>query len=245
MKQQYTFFACLVFYIFAHVAATAQTSTINDSIASVKLQDSLISRYYQGVGRNAPFFNGAEYTGYGQGLVGNAFFENNLPVAGWLEYEGVLYRNVRILYDIVEDVLLVKDFGDNYLVRLNNKKIKSFGFGEYRFVKAGFNAALPVDEGFYQLLYQGSTEVMARKFKLINYKTTTEKTTGTFVQYNNYFISKNNRIYTIGKRKDIIKAYSDRKNEIRKFIGENKLNFKKNPERMLTRVAAYYDQLNK
>ena len=51
-----------------------------DSILLSVLQKETINTYYNYMQENAPFYNGAEYTGHGQNNVGHAFWENSKKI---------------------------------------------------------------------------------------------------------------------------------------------------------------------
>ena len=216
-----------------------------DSLWMLRIKETAIKTYYQSIKENAPFFNGAEYTGHGQNIIGHAFFGNGNAYNGFLEYDGVLYNNVSMQYDIVDDAIIISDFTNNYFIKLNTRKIGTFSLGNSVFVQPAFykiKENIP-GEGFYQQLYNGFTTVLVKQRKQVVYKATAEETIARFVQYNSYYIKKGLNYLPVSRKKDILEIYDDRKNEIRKFIEDNKLNFRKNPVTMLEKIAAYYDQI--
>lgn len=245
------FFYRSIAYIFLYSIVSIQTiaqTEKKDSLLISTIQETATNRYYTSIKENAPFYNGSEYTGHGQNLIGHAFFGTGNAYNGYLEYDGVVYSNVSMQYDIVEDAIIIRDFTKNYFIRLNSKKIGSFSLYGQLFIQPSFyekNGNAP-EEGFFQQLYKGSTSVLAkRKKKLSNKQGTEEKNIGRFLQFDSYFIKKGNDYLAISRKKDIIQAYADKKNEIRKFIGDHAFSFRKQPDDMLIKVAAYYDQLKK
>ncbi len=222
----------------------AQNENI-DSLWTLRIKENVIKTYYQSIKENAPFFNGAEYTGHGQNVVGHPFFGSGNANSGFLEYDGVLYTNVSMKYDIVDDAIIVIDFTNNFNIKLNTRKIGTFSLGNNVFVQPAFyqlNENIP-GEGFYQQLYNGFTTVLVKQRKQVIYKATDEGTIARFVPYNLYFIKKEADYLPITRKKDVLEIYRDRKGEIGKFIEENKLNFRKDPGTMLEKIAAYYDQI--
>lgn len=219
-----------------------------DSLWTLRIKEAAIKTYYQSIKENAPFFNGAEYTGHGQNIIGHPFFGNGNAYSGFLEYDGVLYNRVSMQYDIVDDAIIISDFTNNYFIRLNSKKIGRFSLYDFVFIQPSFyqNAGGVPQDGFFQQLYNGSTTILVKRKKVVIHKTTIEeKSNDRYGQFNSYYIRKGNEYLSIARKKDIIRAYADKKNEIRKFMGENKFNFRKQPDEMLIRTAAYYDKLKK
>lgn len=237
------FFSLVCFF---HSELMAQPG-ISDSILVNRMHEALTNRYYQSIKENAPFLSGVEYTGHGQGLIGHAFFDTENSYTGWLEYDGVIYKNIIMQYDLVEDAIIVKDFTQNYFIKLNSQKISSFSLGKNVFAQPAFqqkDEKVPW-EGFFQQLYNGSTTALVKRRKQVVYSATIEKLIGRYFQYNSYYIKRGADYYPITRTKDILKVYSDKKNEIRKFIMDKKLSFRSQPEEMIAQIAAYYEQTKK
>ncbi|MBL0135701.1 MAG: hypothetical protein IPP79_17865 [Chitinophagaceae bacterium] len=216
-----------------------------DSLFILKFQDSVLQQYYTKTNANTPIYSGAEYIGHGQSISGHAFFVSETPTDGIIEYDGILYKKLLVRYELVEDAIILKDYTQNYFIQLNSAKISRFWIGNSEFIRPSF--VLPESKfpspGFYQRLYNGKSWVLAKRSKQLIYKTTEEKVTMQYKTFNSYYIMKGNEIITISGKKDIISAFEDKKVEIRKFIGEKHLNFKKDPEGMLISICTYFDQL--
>lgn len=60
-----------------------------------------------------------------------------------------------------------------------------------------------------------------------------------------YFIKNNGRYYPVDTKSDLLTALHDKKEEVRKFLQKNKLNFKRDFEKLLIKTADYYSQLKK
>ena len=146
----YRFLLSCVCYSLASMLLFAQSEN-RDSLWTLRKKEEAIKTYYQSIKENAPFFNGAEYTGHGQNIIGHPFFANVNAYSGFLEYDGVLYNNVYMQYDIVDDAIIISDFTNNYFIKLNNRKIGTFSLGNSVFVQPAFykiKENIP-GEGFY------------------------------------------------------------------------------------------------
>jgi hypothetical protein len=55
-------------------------------------------------------------------------------------------------------------------------------------------------------------------------------------------LEKGSAFYTVGSKKELLNALSDRKAELKKFIRQNKLKFKNETESSLIKAIQYYDQ---
>lgn len=222
-------------------------NSISDSLNLKKFQDSSLLQYYRQLKANVPIYSGAEYTGHGQSINGHAFFATDIPVEGAIEYDGILYRNIFLRYELVEDAIIIKDYTQNYYIQLNSAKISRFWMGPNEFIRPSYEVpdTKSVDNGFYQILYKGDTWVLAKRTKQLSYKTSEEKVTTQYKSFQTFYIKNGTEWIPISNNKDIILAYSDKKVEIRKFISENHLRFKKDPDNILIRIAAHYNELKK
>jgi hypothetical protein len=59
-----------------------------------------------------------------------------------------------------------------------------------------------------------------------------------------YYIQKGDQFFEIKKKKDLFKILLDQENAITKFITEERLNYRKAKDLMLTKVIEYYNNLN-
>ncbi|MBC7849871.1 MAG: hypothetical protein H7Y31_09045 [Chitinophagaceae bacterium] len=239
MKQQsYCLSFVLLLLLLSSTAQSQGTPATNPAS-----QDSVISIYYENIRENAPFFNGAEYTGHGQGIIGHAFFESDQPYRGWLEYDGVLYKNLDLRYDLIDDAVIIKDYSGNFYMRLNSNKIRAFGLGNYEFVQPSYGKGDFEGAGFFQRVYNGTSTVLVKRRKQVVFRTTEEKSISSYIQYNDYYVRSRNRYQVVEGNNSVLRAFSDHRSELKKFINNNKLNVRKQAELALIRIASHYDQL--
>ena len=173
-------------------------------------------------------------------VKGHPFFETDSLERGDVFYNGVLYKNVALLYDLSHDNLVTKYAEDANLV-LVREKVAYFKLRGHLFV-AGSNA---VDRGFYDVLYTGKIELLAqRKKELVPWSKSMEFD-ATFSQMNNYFIYKDSSYYKINSKQELLDALNDKKTALKDFISKNKPDFRKNFEKALLGIVVYYDQITK
>ena len=59
-----------------------------------------------------------------------------------------------------------------------------------------------------------------------------------------YYIRKGDSFFEIKKKKDLFKLLADQESALTKFISNERLNYRKGKDLMLTKVIDYYNQLN-
>ena len=91
----------------------------------------------------------------------------NAFTPGAIDYDGVLYRNVPMLYDIYSDKVVVLLYNHYSKFSLLKERVKSFDFLDHHFVNIRAdsiknNIALNmVSPGYYDELYKGKLQVFS------------------------------------------------------------------------------------
>jgi len=198
--------------------------------------------YQAAVGENIPYNEGREFTGYGIKLEGHAFFEIDQTSPGNILYDGTLYYGVPMLYDLMSDEVVVKARKYDYLIRLSREKVPSFHFRGHDFFRADPDST---GNKYYETLYKGGTHVFARKRKQLNHSTGQEKAIDRFDEYDTYYILRDGEINRVSGKKAVLEVYKEHKDDLRKLISQESLNFKNDPENLLVRCATTFDQLKR
>jgi len=210
-----------------------------DTMSSQGSLTKSVAMYRSAIGENIPYNEGREFTGYGIKLEGHPFFESDQAVPGAILYDGTLHPDIPMLYDLVADEVVIRAQNYNYLIRLSREKIPSFHFRGRDFFRADPDST---GNKYYETLYKGGTHVFARKRKQLNHSTGLEKAIDRFDQYDTYFILRNGEIHKVSNKNAVLAVYKEHKDDLRKMISQEKLNFKKDPETLLTRCASTFDQ---
>lgn len=163
----------------------AQTST--DSAERITMIRNTIDVFRQAVAENSSLFNGTEYVGYVARPAGHPFFETQNMVPANVYYDGVLFHDIPILYDLVNDQLIIDNHSKTRRIILNSEKVTYFEIGDHFFIRpqtdsAGGNAP----GGFYERLYNGRTKVLVKRKKQVNTITSSEGIRESYDQYNYY-----------------------------------------------------------
>ena len=136
-------------------------------------------------------YNGSEYAynAYYPFTIneGDPFFQSKTFDTGAVFYNNVLYENVPLLFDIVKEELLTHDPTNNYIMRLNNERVKWFIIWGHTFVRLNHDSAnnSPLHTGFYDLLYNGNTSLYKRDLKIF------KENTASFQGLNKYLAETN------------------------------------------------------
>jgi hypothetical protein len=234
----------LIFFIFFNVfflnKIDAQ-SQVPDTAIYLSAKNHIIQLYIDSAKENLRLYNGTEFTAAYRSSLGHPFYEYSDPQTGEILYDGILYPGVKLLYDIIRDeVIFINEF-KNLNIKLIPQKISWFTLQDHKIVQL-FRDSNTINfpgNGFYEQLYEGLVSVFKKSKKQL-YEPTRQDESAKFVQYDLYYVRKNNTYYQIDNKRSLLTVCSDRKSDVSKFIQRENLNFKKDPAAMLTRVIDYY-----
>lgn len=216
-----------------------------DSVFYQAAVNNTIAFYQQSTKDQPRYYNGRKYKPYRIEFVkGIPFFESDKFVKGNVVYEGGLYDNVELLYDQVTDILILKS---GVAIELINERVSQFTISGHTFTRLvqDSNKSLP-GTGYYEILYNGKIEILKKDRKRIQDNlSSTEGVRGDIISKKYYYLKKNGQYYFIKDKGKLLDLLNDRKNEIQQFIKYYKLNFKKDTDNTLTKIAGYYDQLTR
>jgi hypothetical protein len=234
----------LVFFIGSCLTLPLRALSQNTPADSAFLQQAIANismAYKKETAENLHLYNGSEYLRQGHGVKGFPFFQSAGMLKGDVFYDGSLYHDVSMQYDLEEDNLVISDYSGNVFIRLVKEKVQYFIIDGHRFVHLGAGAGLPAD-GFYESLYNGKLNAYARRQKK-TIQALNPADEG-YRLYNTWLVEKQGAFFTVAGEGSVLEILSDKKDLLKKYIRSDKLKFKKTPEIFLARVAGYYDQLN-
>jgi hypothetical protein len=203
----------------------------------------MITLHSGGLGESSNLYNGSEYVFTNHGITGHPFFESAQPIRGEVYYDGSLYTHVPLAYDLVQDEILLTGTGQGFDLKLIENKVGFFKLGDHRFIRIHPDSlrSSTLSPGFYELLYKGKVEVLARRIKKVHEGLKADDPYS-YVQYNAYYVRDQRSVYKIDSRRSLLQAFGDRKDRVKKNYRQQGLNFKKRPEEAIVRTAESYDE---
>ncbi len=221
--------------------------SINDSLAMAKAVDV----YHSYMTPESGLYDGSEYpynVYYTVKLAdSDPFFISNLFDTGAVFYNGMLYENVPLLYDIVQGEILIRDPTRINIIRLHKQHVKWFRVHDKTFFRLEKDSASahPLNTGFYLPLYRGNTSLYMFASKEINESSSSFNGLKSYAAENDvFFIRKGNDYFRVKDKKSVLKVLGDKRKEVTQFIKKNKIKLRKELYYALPKVVAYYDGLS-
>jgi hypothetical protein len=228
------------FLVFALLFMAPRLSAQEGSAGVDSLAGTGISAYQAIMGYTSRLYNGPEYIRTYRNAAGTPFLVSDSLLPGTVTYDGVTYRNVFLNYDLVQDDVVVKGM-QAFSLRLVREKVDSFTLGGRRFLYLARNNGFALPDGFYEVLYRGKVLVLARRVKRYIVSIRTDEPSR-FVFSSRFYILHNGTVRSIENRSDLLNAFPERKDAVRKHLQGARLDFKKEPERTLMQAVTFNEQ---
>jgi hypothetical protein len=206
--------------------------------------EKIIGLYYMALGEQAPIYNGTEYIEYAFTLEeGHPFFKSSAFTNGDIYFDGMLFLGVPMLYDLIKDQVVIRNFHNLYKINLPADKIQQFILSEHVFVRIVRNNFNGMNTGFYEQLYKGKIGLFAKREKEIVEKRGTQQIDNVVISTNAYYVMKKDIYYKFKNERSLLKILNDKKKEIQQYLKKNRVRYKDDPERSMIMVIEYYNRL--
>lgn len=184
-------------------------------------------------------YNGSEYTEYYHGFRGHPYYKSDSLLEGEVNYEGIIYKNVLLGYNIADNMVYIRDNMQGFNIRLLNEKISWFLIDGKKFVNVPGSKGVP--PGFYELIYDRHVKAYISREKKLQLSVNAEEPMH-FEQYDHYFVESNGRIRKVNSVAGIINALQpEKKDELKRYAKSQNINYKKHPQESIVKIAEYYD----
>ncbi len=200
-----------------------------------------ISYYNNSAGAQSILYSGVAHKSYTADIQGTAYFMSEDWQNGPVYFDNILFDDVPVLYDQVEDELLTLT-PNKIAIRLVGERVDRFFLSGHTFVRIHSDSNSM--DGFYDLISNGKTAVLVKRKKIIHESTSQDGVLRRFLSEDRYYLRKGDHYFAIRNMKNVLGALSDKKNEIRQLFKDRKLDMKADPEGSLLEIAAHYDKLN-
>jgi hypothetical protein len=245
MPKQYLYYF-IVFNLLFLNKISAQNSTADSAVYKSAINH-IMQLYADSVKENLRLYNGTEFTGaYSSNNAGHPFFEYPEPQKGDVFYDGIHYPNVLLSYDLIHDEIIFMAPDKKMNIKLISQKVNWFTIPDHLFVyiNEDSNSVNFPGSGFYELLYEASSSVLAKRRKQL-YQSPKADEASKYIKWDAYYVRKKNVYYNVDDKHSLLAFCKDHKTEVAKFMKKEKLNFKKSPANTIVKVIDYYTHLKK
>lgn len=212
-------------------------------------QKELPQSYSGPIDENMALFRGRVPTPYKFLHKGTYYAYKKEFIDGTLKYNGVEYHNVLMNLNSHLDEMYVMSRSSSRVIVLNPDffEFASFDNGYYLYLKD-----LPIENGYYEILYSGKVSLYKKNIKEFSEKIgdyvdaqTNSRIIRSFTSADLYYLKKDGKFHPIKKRSTLLSFFKKDRSLIRKFIRENNLNKSegKNIDYIYAKIVEYADNL--
>jgi hypothetical protein len=194
---------------------------------------------------NSGIFNGREYFIPMQGSKTHPFFGSRELTYEQITVEGQRYGNIPLMYDLFNDVLIMRHKDKNgifVLIQLEIKNVDSFTlYGHtFRRISTKDERGNIQSSQLFDILVEGQTVNLVAKRKKETYLLDAKPE---YREEDSFYFFINEQLIPIIRSKDIYSTFTINEDEIREFIKRNRLDHRE--ENDLIRIAEYCDSITK
>jgi hypothetical protein len=198
------------------------------------------------IGReNTELINGPEYFIPFQGASTHPFFGSRELTSEQVLFDGQLYTNVPLLYDIYSDILVLRFRDKNGLfamIQLDEKKVEGFTLYSHRFRKIDHPkySESAKGNGYYDILYEG------KKIMLVAKRTKARSAGTAKAEYEvdeKYYLIRQNQWSHVSGTGSFYEFIKDKKKQVLSFVKIKKIKVRKKDEKDLITLTSFCDSL--
>jgi hypothetical protein len=187
--------------------------------------------------------NGVAYATIAPSYVtGRPFFQTSDPRPGTLDYDGQHFAGVPLLYEQVQDQVLLYGPSQATPLQLIRQKVQAFELAGHRFVRLPADSAGVVTEGFYDLAVNGPAQLLVKRGKKLEAATGGYTLKGEYEEVTRYFVQRHAQFYEINSVKQALAVMVDKKAEMQAYARGNRFDSR---EAALTALVRQYNTLIK
>lgn len=209
-------------------------------------QEQAVSAYEQRLNGQSHAYEGHQYIGHDPRLKIHPYFRTDSLQRGTVQLNGVRYRDLQLLYDVVRDQLVIQPPESGYRLALPMEKIGNFSMGNSQFTWINGDSLAGVRTGFYEVIYNGRVNALVKRVKTIEEDLYDGRYKGTYRVKDRFIVQKQQAFFEVKTKRSFLKLFPDQARELRRFIRKNRLRFNtEEREQAIAQATQRYDELTR
>ena len=223
--------------------AVGQTARVDSSFVQMA-KSQAIDLYERSLKPQSHVYEGNQYINHDPRIEVHPYYVVDSIQIGSVDYNGVQFRNVGMLYDINRDELVVQPPDGGYRLTLRTDKIAGFSLGTHQFARIVGDSVAGIRTGFYEIIYNGTVKALAKRLKTVYEDISSGAYKADYLQKDSFVIQKGGLFYEVKTKKSVLDLFPDQAKVLKKFVRANRLKFKdEQREQTIIRITQRYDEL--
>ena len=227
----------------AYSYSFAQSFQADSATYSTTAKD-LIKHFETSISYQSEIYNGVEYTLQPPGNRGTFYFlDKNYTTPSLIRYNDTWYKNVPVLYDVHLGQMVA--LANNFLFVLQPENVNDIFLWAHHFINYRPGNPDKLEPGYYDALYEGRSQVLVKRTNIIEeHIVPPQVAENWYVNKTQVYIRKGSAYVPVDGQGGILGVFGNRKKEVSRYLSDNKIKYKTDPEIFAAKAAAYYDKLN-
>lgn len=210
-----------------------------DTLSLDKGYQNAVAFYNKSLGKVSSLYSGRQYAGYDHRIGGHQYYHTNKLQKGSIKYSGILYENVLMRYELIDDIVLVTHADNDFQIVLKKSEIEWFRVNNHLFIHVNTDSY----KGFYDFIDIGINDVLVKRAKQITEEIVDKKILQDFTKHNKYYIKSEEQIFPIASKKSLLNYAKKYKKEIKKMLKKENIIYRKDPESAIIAAMEYLEKI--
>ncbi len=209
-------------------------STLSSAIINAK------TFYTNTISSNSKLYIGGEETIIVGKAKGHPYYLKQDWQVGSLIYDGILYENVKLKYNLASQKLILQHYGGYLLIELVKDKISSFTIGGHAFVQTQNSiswASLVESNTFYRQIWDNKYVLLSKYTKLQNNEMVDSQVIIDFSESKDIIFLDKKEAIKLKSISNIEKIFPQK--DVKKYAKSKDLDFKNEPENAFCELIKY------
>jgi len=232
----------LILFVLIFSASAEASGALPPSLTFREINLSLNNEVTDTLKENQVLYNGRIWKNIYHNVEGDQFLFTKSFLPGSVSIRGYQFSDLGIMYDIFNDEILIP-FNKGGVLQVNKLMVDSFTIvyinKKYDFIKLQIDSL----DSFVNTIYKGKSALYIRYTKKIE-KSADQGKYDQFYQVNQTLFVKDNKVFPIKGKRDLLNALQDDIESVKDYIKKNRIKItEKNPESFVP-VIRYLDSIN-
>lgn len=235
-----TFLPIITLSLFV-IRAIAQNA--QDTLFSTRAEMQVVDIYNKTIGDQSEIYNGPQYNPPPKAYRGSPYFLDSASLQpANIRYNGTWYKEVPILYDVFNDLMVSVSHGILYSVR--SEKLSDILIAGHHFIYLPESKDWKLTTGYYDQLYEGPSEVLVKRKRGVVNTVDQQSIQVIYEVDDEIYIKKGSDYLPVNNKQSVLSVFKNKSKDLKDYMSANKISFRKDKEHSIARLAAYYDQIN-
>lgn len=223
--------------------AFGQPADVDSSFVNTATS-TLQQRYFAERKSESLLYVGSDYADYESIADEHPFLLTDDWIFGDVHYNGNVYRNVPLQFDVHSQKLLTEHPATGQRIELIREHVSAFTLNGHRFISIGDDALRnKIPRGFYELLVDGDVKLLTRHAKTFQESTVTGKLEVRVEENQKYFLQKNDTFVQVKNKSSVMSALAEKKSALAAEAKRRRIKVSRDKQQAMIELVTIYNSL--